>query len=109
LIPVSPGIDAIMGAERYIEVSNEIAARGNKPIEIFGILVNLYEQRTVISNEIDNVARQKWGSKVFKTRIRKNVSIGEARIQNKTIFEYAPRSNGAKDFTALTAEVLNVN
>ena len=98
-----------MGAERYIEVSNEIAARGNKPIDIFGILVNLYETRTVISSEIDNVARQRWGSKVFKTRVRKNVSIGEARIQNKTIFEYAPQSNGAKDFTALTAEVLNVN
>ena len=109
LIPVSPGIDAIMGAERYIEVSNEIAVRGNKPIEIFGILINLYEKRTVISSEIDNVARQRWGSKVFNTRIRKNVSIGEARIQNKTIFEYAPQSNGAKDFTALTAEVLNVN
>jgi len=98
-----------MGAERYIEVSNEIAARGNKPIDIFGILLNLYEKRTVISSEIDNVARQRWGSKVFKTRVRKNVSIGEARIQNKTIFEYAPHSNGAKDFTALTAEVLNVN
>jgi chromosome partitioning protein len=109
LIPVSPGIDAIMGAERYIEVSDEIAARGNKPIDIFGILMNLYEGRTVISGEIDNVAREKWGSKVFQTRIRKNVSIGEARIQNQTIFEYAPRSNGAKDFTALTAEVLNVS
>ena len=109
LIPVSPGIDAIMGAERYIEVANDIAARGNRPIDIFGILINLYETKTIISREIDNVAREKWRTKVFQTRIRKNVSIGEARIQNKTIFEYAPRSNGAKDFTALTAEVLNVN
>lgn len=109
LIPVSPGIDAIMGAERYIEVANEIAARGNRPIDIFGVLINLYETKTIISREIDNVARERWGSKVFQSRIRKNVSIGEARIQNQTIFEYAPRSNGAKDFTALTAEVLNVN
>jgi len=109
LIPVSPGIDAIMGAERYVEVAGEIAVRGNKAIDIFGILINLYEKHTVISREIDSVAREKWGSKVFQTRIRKNVAIGEARIQNQTIFEYAPRSNGAKDFTALTVEVLNVS
>ncbi len=109
LIPVSPGIDAIMGAERYIEVAAEIAVRGDKPIDIFGILINLYEKRTVISREIDGVARERWGSKVFQIRIRKTVAIGEARIKNQTIFEYAPRSNGAKDFTALTAEVLNVS
>ena len=109
LIPVSPGIDAIMGAERYIEVAAEIAVRGDKPIDIFGILINLYEKRTVISREIDGVARERWGSKVLQTRIRKNVAIGEARIKNQTIFEYAPRSSGAKDFTALTDEVLNVS
>ncbi|MFB0566039.1 MAG: ParA family protein [Candidatus Aminicenantaceae bacterium] len=109
LIPINPGIDAIMGAERYIELAQEISSKGKKTIDIFGILINLYERNTVISKEIDIVARERWGAKVFKTKIRKNVSIGEARINNQTIFEYSPRSNGAKDFKALTAEVLNVS
>lgn len=107
LIPMNPGIDSILGAERYIDLANEISGKAKKAIDIFGVLINLYEKNTVISREIDSVAREKWGNKVFKTRIRKNVSIGEARVQNKTIFEYAPSSNGAKDFTALTAEVLD--
>lgn len=107
LIPVNPGIDSIMGAERYIDVASEISSKLKKPIDIFGVLINLYEKRTIISREIDGVAREKWGPKVFKTKIRKNVAIGEARIKNQTIFEYAPRSYGAKDFTVLTAEVLN--
>jgi len=107
LIPVNSGIDAIMGAKRYIDLAREFSARRNKSIELFGILMNLYEGKTVLSREIDNAVREKWGEHVFKTRIRKNVSIGEARVQNKTIFEYAPASNGAKDFLALTQEVLN--
>jgi len=106
-LPISPGIDSIMGAERYIEVARDISARGNKSIGIYGVLINLYEQRTIISREIDRIARERWGSKVFQTRIRKNVALGEARVENQTIFEYSPQSNGAKDFAALTAEVLN--
>lgn len=109
LIPISPGIDAIMGADRYIDVACEISSKVQKPIGIFGILINLYEKKTVISREIDSIARKRWGLKVFRTRIRKNVAIGEARIQNQTIFEYAPKSHGAKDFSALTVEVLNAS
>jgi chromosome partitioning protein len=109
LIPINPGIDSIMGAERYIEVAKEISLRRNKTIDIFGVLINMYERKTVISREIDRYARERWGTKVFKTRIRKNVTIGEARVKNQTIFEYAPQSNGAKDFTALTSEVINVS
>jgi len=109
LIPINPGIDAIMGAERYIELAQEISSKGKKTIDIFGILINLYELKTIISKEIEDVSRERWGSKVFKTKIRKNVTIGEARIKNQTIFEYSPRSNGAKDFKALTMEILNVN
>jgi chromosome partitioning protein len=109
LIPVSPGIDSIMGAERYIEVAQEISGRRNKAVDIFGVLVNLFEKKTIISREISRIATEKWGLKVFKTKIRKNVSIGEARVENQTIFEYAPQSNGARDFEALTAEVLNAH
>jgi chromosome partitioning protein len=107
LIPINIGIDSIMGAERYIEVSRDIANKLKKPIDIFGVLINMYEKNTVISREIESVAREKWGQKVFKTKIRKNVAIGEARIKHQTIFEYAPRSNGSQDFETLTVEVLN--
>lgn len=109
LLPISPGIDSIMGADRYIDVAMDISVRGNKVIDIFGVLINLYEKQTIISREIERVSREKWGPKVFQTRIRKNVALGEARIENQTIFEYSPQSNGAKDFTALTAEILNAS
>lgn len=107
LLPLNPGVDSILGAERYIDLALEISGKARKAVNIFGVLINLYEQKTVISREIDSVAREKWGDKVFKTRIRKNVAIGEARVQNQTVFEYAPKSNGAKDFESLTEEVLD--
>ena len=111
LIPVSPGLDAIMGAERYIELAKDSdrprLKRKKDRIKIFGVVINLYEQQTILSKEIDGVARDRWGEKVFETRIRKNVAIGESRVQNQTIFEYDPKSHGAEDFSSLTEETIN--
>jgi chromosome partitioning protein len=111
LIPINPGIDAIMGAERYIELAKDSDGprlkRNKERIKVFGVLVNMYEYKVVLAKEIDNTARDRWGEKVFKTRIRKNVALGEARVQNKTIFEYAPTSHGATDFESLVREIQN--
>ena len=106
LVPVNPSVDAILGAQRYVDLARETAVEVGKTIELFGVLINLYDP-TVISREMDQLVRKAWGEGVFKTRIRKNVSIVEARVQNQTIFEYAPQSHGAEDFTSLTMEVLN--
>ena len=46
--------------------------------------------------------------KVFKTVIRDNVSLAEAPIKGKNIFEYSRNSNGAKDYMALAQEVLKL-
>ena len=106
LVPVNPSIDAIMGAQRYVDLARKTAVEVGKTIELLGVLINLYDP-TVIARDMDQLVRKEWEGGVFKTRIRKNVSIVEARVQNQTIFEYAPQSHGAEDFTSLTAEVLN--
>ena len=46
--------------------------------------------------------------KVFQTVIRDNVSLAEAPIKGKDIFEYSRNSNGAKDYMALAQEVLKL-
>ena len=45
---------------------------------------------------------------MFKTVIRDNVSLAEAPIKGKNIFEYSRNSNGAKDYMALAQEVLKL-
>jgi len=107
LIPIDASIDAIMGAKRYVEMAEETAKEIKKRIGLFGVLINRHEP-TVISKEIEDLTRREWGDKVFKTRIRKNVAIAEARTQYKTVFEYLNgKTHAAEDFAALIGEVLN--
>lgn len=49
------------------------------------------------------------GFPVFATKIRDNVALGEAPATGTDIFRYAPNSNGAKDYDALTSEYLNIH
>ncbi|MEK7867715.1 MAG: hypothetical protein AAB434_13620, partial [Planctomycetota bacterium] len=46
-------------------------------------------------------------TQAFRTRIRNNVRLAEAPSYGKSIFEYAPDSNGAADYLALAREVLD--
>jgi chromosome partitioning protein len=45
--------------------------------------------------------------KVFDTKIRINVALAEAQLQGQSIFDYAPESNGAKDYEKLVDEILS--
>ena len=47
-----------------------------------------------------------YGDIVFKTKIRENIAIAEAPLSKVDIFTYNPDSNGAKDYAALTDELL---
>ena len=50
--------------------------------------------------------RESLGSKVFKTKIRKNVSLAEAPYEVKDIVTYAPKSNGAADYMEFVSELV---
>ena len=55
---------------------------------------------------IENNLRQALGDIVFRTKIRKNVRLAEAPLENANIVDYDPRSNGAKDYLSFAEEFL---
>ena len=104
LIPISMSFYSITGALQILSTASDIAEYSK--IDLCGLVMNLYDERTNIAKMISSAVLEKWSEKVFKTVIRKNVSIEEAPSQRKTIFEHAPRSHGSEDFTKLVNEFL---
>jgi chromosome partitioning protein len=47
-----------------------------------------------------------FGELLFETRIRDTVALAEAPAQRKDIFDYNRKSSGAKDYLALSKEIL---
>lgn len=77
----------------------------NPEAHVSGVLITRWE-KTKLTSGIEQELRSSWGDLIFKTKIRKNVTIAEAPLESSNIIEYAPKSNGAADYLSFTDELL---
>ena len=80
--------------------------RLNSDLSIKGVFITRYNNRT-LNNVVETQIKERYGSKVFATKIRENIAVAEAPLEGLDVFEYAPKSNGAKDYESLTDEILS--
>lgn len=69
-------------------------------------LLTRFDTRRNMALDILRMAEEKFGDDVCETRISENVSLAESPALNKTIFQHAPSSRGARDYDALLEELL---
>lgn len=97
-------------AIRQLQTTITTVKRYCNPALIFsGILLTRYNGRAVLSREIAERMDQEaanMGTTLYKTRIRECTALKEAEITQQSIYSYAPKSNAAKDYTALLDEIL---
>jgi len=105
IIPLVAEVLPFKGLTMINRFTQQVKTRLNPSTYIFGILLTRWES-TNLSRQIEQGLRNELGDKVFKTKIRKNVTIAEAPLESKNIMDYAPRSNGAIDYKAFTYELL---
>lgn len=93
-----------------ISAINAIKMRANPKIEIAGTLItrcttslNIYK---ALVEEISDEVLEPNGVKLFKTPIRANCSVQEARYFRKWLGEYDPTGNAGQDYAAFTEELL---
>ena len=107
LIPAQTHYFSLEGMKELLSTIEIVKERLNPKLQILGILPTLYDIRTRISRQILSQMRKYFGDKVFKTAIRTNIKLVEAQIHKKSIHEFAPNSNGARDYLALSKEVIS--
>ena len=104
--------------ESTISVTGTVRERSNKNTELpTGEIEVVPEGIEILGKCIYNAGRkldvdiresliETLGESVFETTIRNNVALGEAQYNARSIFDYAPSSNGARDYRSLTEEFL---
>jgi chromosome partitioning protein len=69
-------------------------------------LLTRFDSRRRMGHEIQSMLEQRFGAEVCRVRIAENVSLAESPAHNKTVFEHAPASRGARDYEALLDELI---
>lgn len=104
-IPVQTEFLALQGLGQLFDTLNAVKQRINKNLKIGGIIGTRFNRRK-INKDVMNYLNENFGEMVCKTVIHENVSLAEAPSFGLDIFTHAPDSIGAKDYLALSKEIL---
>jgi chromosome partitioning protein len=97
------------GTDRVVKIIKSICEDRNKNLSIKGILLTRFKERTRLNRDFAKLVDEfatKLNTKVYNTTIRDSIVISEAQAMYKSIFDYAPDSNVAKDYEAFVEEFL---
>ena len=109
LIPIQAEYYALEGVTQLLITIRLVQRTSNRNLKIEGILLTMFDIRTRLSVEVSQDVRQTFGKLVYQNSIPRNVKLSEAPSRGMSIFEYDPKSTGAKAYAGLTEEVLKRN
>ncbi len=108
IIPLEPGAYSLQGLSRLYKFIDQIHTYTNDKLTVDGILVTKVRNTAnskIWIKDIENKAKM-LGTKVYKSRIRLNVSVEEAQTMRQDIFAYAGGSAAARDYDDFIDEFL---
>ena len=106
LIPMQAAYYSARGNIQLLKTVQEVQGRINPRLEVCGVLLTMYDQRTRYGRKIRDDTAGFFKDKLFNTFIRRNTKLEEAAGAGEDIFTYDSKSNGAADYQAFTDEFL---
>ena len=103
-IPLTAETLPLKGLAMLDDVMSEVRCRVNPDIKLGGVFLTRYNNRK-LNKEVESMIRERYGTKVFETKIRENIALAEMPVSGQSIFEYDSKSNGAADYMSLAHEV----
>lgn len=107
LIPIQCEFYALEGVTKLLESMKRVKSRLNPSLDIFGVLMTMYDSRTSLSKQVVDEVRGYFGPVVFDTLIPRTVKISEAPSYGMPINEYDPTGKGAVAYNELAKEVIS--
>lgn len=107
IVPIQCEFFALEGVSELMDTIDRIESGFEHPLEIEGILLTMYDDRTNLTRQVAADLTDFFRDKVFKTVIPRSIRLAEAPSFGKSILSYDPRSRGAESYIKLAKEVLD--
>lgn len=97
VVPVTCDYLALVGVKQVLRTLKDIERHLHHAVRISAVLPTFYDARTRLAREVYETLQGHFKDKCLDP-IRLNTRLAEAPSHRKSIFEYAPQSNGADDY-----------
>ena len=77
----------------------------NPKLEIFGVVMTMYDSRTRLANQVVDEVRDFFPEKLFQTLIPRSVRVSEAPSFGQPVTVYDPSGKGAEAYHEFAKEV----
>lgn len=107
LIPIQTEYYALEGLSDLMGTIERTKENFNPGLEVKGILLTMYDERTNLSKQVEEELRSYFKTKVYRAIIPRNIRLSEAPSFGKPIQLYSIKSAGSQAYMSLAKEILN--
>ncbi len=104
LVCTTPEFYSVKGLERLSEFMESIAQR--HPLSVLAVVLSFWNARGKSNDAFMDVIERTFPSKLLESKVRRDISVSEASVYGKPIFEVSPKSRAAEDYLLMTEEIL---
>ena len=106
LTPIQCEFYALEGVGQLVNTISLVKKSLNKNLEIQGVILSMYDNRTKLCNEVVSEVKKYFNDKVYKTTIPRNIRLAEAPSFGLPIMLYDDKCKGAEAYEELANEFL---
>ena len=107
LIPMQAEYFALEGVSELLDTIERIRTALNPDLEIEGVVLTMYDDRTLLAQQVTAELERHFGEKLCSSKIPRNVRLAEAPSYGKPVLLHDVRSRGAEAYIKLAKELMH--
>ncbi|WP_026374114.1 ParA family protein [Agrococcus lahaulensis] len=107
LIPLESEFFALRGVALLKETIDKVQDRLNPALQLDGILVTMYDARTLHAREVMERVVDAFGETVLETVVRRTVKFPDASVAGVPVTQFAPDHSAAEVYRQLARELIH--
>ncbi|WP_425846922.1 ParA family protein [Agrococcus sp. TSP3-2-1] len=107
LIPLESEFFALRGVALLKETIDKVQDRLNPALQLDGILVTMYDARTLHAREVMERVVDAFGETVLETVVRRTVKFPDASVAGVPVTQFAPEHSAAEVYRQLARELIH--
>lgn len=107
IIPLQCEYFGMKGMQLLFNTIERVRAKLNPRLRIHGILPTIHKGRTLHSQEVLDLVRDRYGDLVYPVTVKDSIRFAETPLAGMSILQYAPASDGATSYRTLAQHIIS--
>ncbi len=105
VIPMQCEFYALEGLSQLMITISKIKTHYNNALNVTGILITMYTNRLLLTQQVKNELKKHYAGKLFETPVTRGVKLSEAPGFGMPVYYHDKRSKGANEYLAVAHEL----